>query len=172
LRLNPGRCQVAADGTALPFKDYLFDAIMSDNVLEHLEHPQAVLHEVARCLKPAGIFVFLCPNRNSYISWASSLTPHWFHIMLKKWTMGVKTEDVFPTYYRMNTNKAIHWVAARDGFKVEKIMTFVGWLTYWEYSDFLHRLFVCVHKALEFLPSGFHITLVGVLRKSRNGIPG
>jgi ubiquinone/menaquinone biosynthesis C-methylase UbiE len=50
---------VAADGVALPFRDYLFDVVMADNVLEHLEHPQAVLQEIARSLKPDGAFVFL-----------------------------------------------------------------------------------------------------------------
>ncbi|MDP6087921.1 MAG: class I SAM-dependent methyltransferase [Nitrospinota bacterium] len=59
LRSNTGRCRVAADGVALPFRDYLFDVVMADNVLEHLEHPQAVLQEIARSLKPDGAFVFL-----------------------------------------------------------------------------------------------------------------
>ncbi|MDP6087920.1 MAG: hypothetical protein QGF68_18040 [Nitrospinota bacterium] len=79
--------------------------------------------------------------------------------------MGVRAEDVFPTYYRMNSDKTIRRIAAGAGFRVEKIMTFVGWPTYWEYSDFLHRIFVLVHKALEFLSSWCHITLVSVLRK-------
>jgi ubiquinone/menaquinone biosynthesis C-methylase UbiE len=156
--------RVLADGMFLPFKDQTFDIVIADNVFEHLTSPRAVLEEVARCLKPKGAFVFLCPNKHSYIAWLASLTPHWLHAMIKKATMGVEETDTFPTYYRLNSIKTVCQVADQSGLQVETIRTLVGWPTYWEFSNLLHRIFVVFHKVIELMPSRWHITLVGVLR--------
>ena len=40
------------------------DAVVIDNVLEHVEDPQALLAEGVRGLKPGGIVVVIVPNRN------------------------------------------------------------------------------------------------------------
>lgn len=160
---NENAYRVLADGMFLPFGDQVFDVIMADHVFEHLRDPATILEEAARCLKPGGAFVFLCPNKYSYIARLASLTPHWFHVMFKKAAMNVEETDTFPTYYRLNTIKAIGQISGQAGFQVGPIKTFVGWPTYWEFSNALHCLFVLFHKILELLPSRWHITLVGVL---------
>ena len=50
-------------GDAIPYPDDTFDVVFADNVLEHLEHPDQVFREVARVLKPGGIFLTKTPNR-------------------------------------------------------------------------------------------------------------
>lgn len=45
------------DGVNLPFDDGEFDAIWCRQVLEHVRYPDEVLKEVARCLKPNGVFI-------------------------------------------------------------------------------------------------------------------
>lgn len=52
-----------ADATALPFPNASFDLIVASEVLEHVANVDAVLDEVARALKPGGIFAFDTPNR-------------------------------------------------------------------------------------------------------------
>lgn len=58
-----GLPRAAAISQALPFAPHSFDLIFASWVLEHLAHPQADLTEIARVLKPGGVFVFITPNR-------------------------------------------------------------------------------------------------------------
>jgi SAM-dependent methyltransferase len=45
---------VAADAHSLPFRDSVFEAVVSFNTFEHLYDPQAAAREVFRVLKPGG----------------------------------------------------------------------------------------------------------------------
>jgi SAM-dependent methyltransferase len=49
-------------GAILPFPDSYFATVISNSVLEHIEHLQPVLEEVARVLKPGEQFLFCVPN--------------------------------------------------------------------------------------------------------------
>lgn len=51
-------------GEALPYDDNTFDAVACVDVLEHVSDLQRVLDEVARVLKPGGLFLFDTINRN------------------------------------------------------------------------------------------------------------
>lgn len=51
---------------ALPFEDGLFDAVLLDNVLEHLDKPEGCFGEIKRVLKPGGRALIVVPNRNGY----------------------------------------------------------------------------------------------------------
>jgi SAM-dependent methyltransferase len=157
--------RVCCEGTALPFPDGSFSVVAFDHVFEHLADPLSVLCECYRCLKAGGRVVFICPNRYSYLGILTRATPHWFHQRFKRHLMGVDESDVFPAYYRLNHPGAIRRLAARAGLRVERIDSYVGWPTYWEFSDFLHRGAVVLHWMLERMPRWTHITLVGVLRK-------
>lgn len=46
-----------ADGHAIPFRDGTFDVVLSYAVLEHLYHPFLAVQEVARVLRPGGVYV-------------------------------------------------------------------------------------------------------------------
>jgi ubiquinone/menaquinone biosynthesis C-methylase UbiE len=52
----------AGDAARLPFEDKSFDRIVCSEVLEHVHDPDAVLEEIARILKPGGIFVASVPR--------------------------------------------------------------------------------------------------------------
>jgi SAM-dependent methyltransferase len=45
------------DGHNLPFEDASFDVVFSSQVLEHLQEPWRAVGEIARVLKPDGVFV-------------------------------------------------------------------------------------------------------------------
>ncbi len=55
---------VQSDGAAQPFPDAYFASAVSNSVLEHIPHVDAVLAETARILKPGAPFVFCVPNHN------------------------------------------------------------------------------------------------------------
>jgi SAM-dependent methyltransferase len=47
--------------TTLPFRDAMFDGVVSLDVLEHVPDHRAALREIARVLKPSAAFVFTVP---------------------------------------------------------------------------------------------------------------
>lgn len=51
-------------GEALPYADASFDAVVCVDVLEHVADLNKVLSEVARTLRPGGLFLFDTINRN------------------------------------------------------------------------------------------------------------
>lgn len=55
---------IEADGAHSPFPDKYFASGLSNSVLEHIPHIDAVLAETARVLKPGAPFVFCVPNHN------------------------------------------------------------------------------------------------------------
>jgi SAM-dependent methyltransferase len=54
--------QIAPDGR-LPFPDARFDAVTSNMVFEHVADFERAVSEIARVLKPGGLFVVLFPSR-------------------------------------------------------------------------------------------------------------
>lgn len=52
---------VYGDAQTLPFPDNSMDAVLLLDVLEHLPRPEVCFIEIARVLKPAGIFVLQVP---------------------------------------------------------------------------------------------------------------
>lgn len=50
------------DGCRLPFREETFDAVGSFTTLEHMEHPEGLLGEMARVVRPEGRVVVGAPN--------------------------------------------------------------------------------------------------------------
>ncbi len=62
--LDPTGVEVAADLTALPFPEAMFDAVYCSHVLEHVMDDRSAMHEVRRVLRPNGLAVVQVPLRN------------------------------------------------------------------------------------------------------------
>lgn len=54
-----------ADLNHLPFPDRSFDAAVSLQALQYLDHPETAISQIARVLKPAGAFILSVPNDSS-----------------------------------------------------------------------------------------------------------
>lgn len=62
---------VFGDATRLPFPDASFDLVLSGGLLEHFRDPAPVLSEMARVLKPGGLFYAdIVPRKVSLYRWA------------------------------------------------------------------------------------------------------
>jgi SAM-dependent methyltransferase len=55
-------------GTDLPFRDSAFDVVMASDVLEHIEHDDKAVSEIARVLRPGGSAILSVPAHG----WLSS----------------------------------------------------------------------------------------------------
>ena len=58
---NATDVDIVSDITSIPEPDESFDAIMCNEVFEHLVEPPAALREFARLLKPGGILIITAP---------------------------------------------------------------------------------------------------------------
>jgi SAM-dependent methyltransferase len=120
--LDEGR---VANADRIPFEDARFDVVFSDNVLEHLEEPLQVFREVARVLKPGGVFLFKTPNKWHYMPTIARLTPHGFHQYVNR-LRGRAEVDTFPTRYRANCLGDIKRLAGGAGLLVERVERIEG----------------------------------------------
>ena len=89
----------------LPFQDGSFDAVVMWHVLEHMIDPLSTVAQVARLLRPGGVFLCAVPNFGSVE--ARFARDKWFHL------------DV-PRHLNHFTVPAFHALLATCGFIVER----------------------------------------------------
>ncbi len=66
LRQVATRCgshRIVGDVTELPFKNWIFDIVLSTEVIEHTADPLAAVGELCRVLAPGGILIITTPCR-------------------------------------------------------------------------------------------------------------
>lgn len=87
-----------ADAYKFPFSDNSFDVVSAMDFLEHVDKPEVVILEVARVLKPNGIFFFSTFNKNwlawliviKGVEWFVKNTPKNLHVL----ELFIKPEDL------------------------------------------------------------------------------
>lgn len=91
------------------------DIIIADYVFEHVSDPSWLSKEFHRILKPGGWICARTPTKYNYVAIAARLLPNKLHrTALQKVQPNRKSQDVFPTTYKLNTITAI-----RRAFPIE-----------------------------------------------------
>ena len=100
---------VVYGGLEMPFEDATFDACVSNFVLEHVEHPIQHFREVARVLRPGGVYCVRTPNLYHYVSIGARLLPHSVHLLVanRLRRLGDDAHDPYPTWFRSNTRSSL-----------------------------------------------------------------
>lgn len=109
-------------GKPFPVGDESVDLAICLYVVEHIEDPDAFLVDVRRVLRPGGRFVFLTPSRYHPVMMLSSRLPHQLHQSILARTKRSADNDVFATYYRMNSKLVLRAQASRHGFALELLI--------------------------------------------------
>jgi ubiquinone/menaquinone biosynthesis C-methylase UbiE len=108
----------------LPFRDASFDVVTCNMVVEHLGDPPQCFAEIQRVLAPGGVVIFHTPNLRNYMVFLNHtlgrILPRGLVLGLIRAGEGRAAEEVFPTFYRMNTPGRVRAVARELGFTVEK----------------------------------------------------
>ena len=112
------RKKICGDIAFLPFSDGSFDLVTANMVVEHLRDPEEPFREVYRILKPGGVFLFHTMNTFGYSTIAARLIPEVLKSKIVYLLEGRKEHDVFPTFYKVNSRKAVRSIADRIGFEV------------------------------------------------------
>lgn len=98
-------CVIGLDGR-IPLPDASVDLIFSSATFEHVEHPDRVERELYRILKPGGWVCAWTVNKWGYVALVARLVPNRYHAFFVKVSdpdSPRRSEDVFPTCYRLNT---------------------------------------------------------------------
>lgn len=100
--------EVISPDAPLPYADDSFDIVVARSVLEHVDDAEWLGAELLRIVRPGGLIAAVTPNKLGYIALAARLVPNRLHSSaLTVVQPGRKSEDVFPTRYRLNTAKAL-----------------------------------------------------------------
>jgi SAM-dependent methyltransferase len=75
---------IEADLTTYRFPPESFDLIICQDVLEHVDHPAAVIGALWNALAPGGEMRLGFPNVRNWKSRVARWTPHWFHVLVYK----------------------------------------------------------------------------------------
>lgn len=106
--------------SVIPHDGASFDIVFADNVMEHVSDPARVFGEIARVLKPGGVFLAKTPNRRHYMPTIARFTPTSFHRFYNR-LRGREALDTFPTVYSVNTAGDVRRYAAATGLDVHSI---------------------------------------------------
>jgi SAM-dependent methyltransferase len=106
---------------SLPFPDESFNLVTANMVVEHLANPCQAFAEICRVLSPGGLFLFHTPNSGGYLAGANKFFPDGFKKLAAKVLDGRTSADVYPTYYRCNSEQTIVPTADSSGLAVKRI---------------------------------------------------
>ena len=120
------KLRVAGNIGRLPWRDESFTLVTANMVVEHLDAPGAQFAEIARVLKPGGVFIMHTPNRRGYSTIAARLIPERIKKRLVYLLEQREAADVFRTFYRANTREEIERLAGAAGFGVRRIRLIVS----------------------------------------------
>ena len=105
-------------GNRLPFEDGAFNLVTANMVAEHVEDPLSFAREVGRVLSSDGLFVIHTPNLYYFQVFAANLLPNSMVRSIAHYLDGREGDDIFRTYYRMNTRKSLEKLS---GFKAQSL---------------------------------------------------
>jgi ubiquinone/menaquinone biosynthesis C-methylase UbiE len=105
----------------LPFPDNSFTLVTANMVVEHLADPFSAFAEICRVLVPGGVFLFHTPNVNVFPTIVNKHLPDGLKKLVAKVLEAREPEDVYPTYYRCNSERNIVENAERSGLAVKQI---------------------------------------------------
>lgn len=126
----------------IPLPDQSIDLVISCATFEHIENPAATASELARLLRPGGWICAWTPAKWGYVSLGARLLPNAIHPLAVRFLGSGRREgiDVFPTFYRLNTIRAVRRTFVPLGF-IDYSYYIAGAPSYFADSAFIARAF-------------------------------
>jgi len=108
-------------GNNMPFRPGSFDLVTANMVVEHVENPAAFLRETHTVLSPGGRFLFHTTNFSNYLIFAGYFVPEALKHRIVWLLEKRRSEDIFPTWYQINTVPRIRQLATATNFSIEQV---------------------------------------------------
>lgn len=126
----------------IPLPDQSIDLVISCATLEHIENPAATASELARLLRPGGWICAWTPAKWGYVAIGARLLPNAMHPLAVRLLGSGRREgiDVFPTFYRLNTIRAVRRTFVPLGF-IDYSYYIAGAPSYFADSTLIARVF-------------------------------
>lgn len=159
------RNKLRGDASHLPFRDETFDLVSSNMVFEHLQDPASQLKNVCRILRPGGQLVFHTPNSRGYGPVLSNLVPEAIKKRLIWFLQQRKEEDVFPTFYRINTETDIERLARDAGFEIQSLNLVASTPVFVMVPPLLVMELLLIRLLMTPIGRPFRSNIIAVLRK-------
>jgi ubiquinone/menaquinone biosynthesis C-methylase UbiE len=160
------KVRVAGNIGRLPWRDASFNLVTANMVVEHLDAPGMQFAEIARVLKPGGVFIMHTPNRRSYTVIAARLIPERLKRALVYLLEQREAEDVFRTFYRANTKEEIEKLAGGAGFGVQRIRLIVSSAELVVVPPLVVFELLWIRLLMTKLLKPFRTTIIAVLQKT------
>jgi SAM-dependent methyltransferase len=95
---------IVGDLTKIDLPPCQYDVIYSSFVMEHIQNAEEVLEKFAKWLTPNGLLILRIPDRYSVYGFITRTTPHWVHVLYKKYIEGMPNAgkpgyDPYPTFH-------------------------------------------------------------------------
>lgn len=133
-------------GPQWPTEDDSVDLIVCDNVMEHVQDPEAFFAEAYRTLKDGGYLCIRTTNRWHYVALVARVVPNHLHAKVTAAAQGDrKEEDVFPTVYACNSVGALKRMMKRHHFDAI-VYGFESEPSYLSFSRYAYALGVMYQK--------------------------
>jgi SAM-dependent methyltransferase len=156
------------DGRRFPFEPERFDACVSNYVLEHVEDTALHFAEVARVLRPGGVYCFRTPNHWHYVGMISSVLPHGVHLALANRLRSIpEAHDPYPTFYRANSLRRVAKLCETAGLETEVLRGIEVEPSYGRISPLLFFPMLAYERLVNAssLLEGLRVNILGVMRK-------
>lgn len=159
------------DGRKMPFADCSFDACVSNFVLEHVSHPAEHFAEIARVLRPGGVYCLRTPNLFHYVSAGAHAMPHSLHLLLANRLRGLAADahDPYPTWFRANSRRRLRKLCLENGLDKPAITMIEPEPSYGRAHPVLFYPMMAYERMVNLTDalSGFRITILLATRKPR-----
>jgi len=110
--------KVLGDAHYLPFQGEAFDLITANMVVEHIREPELLFKELRRVLRPRGRLILHTPNIDGYTTRLANLIPEFLKARLAAYIQQRRVEDVYPTFYRANSENTLRRAAQAAGLEL------------------------------------------------------
>jgi SAM-dependent methyltransferase len=128
------------------------DVAYSRAVMEHLPEVEKAYAEIARVLKPGGVYIFTTPSIYDYGSVIALIIPNRFHGAIVNATEGRAADDVFPTVFGSNSRRAVAVHARQAGLTVQEFHYIGQYPNYFVFNRVLFWIGSMYQKLIEKFP--------------------